>query len=62
MGIVEIAILLVVLIAICGIVYWFLQASGISIPQPIRIALLAIVAIIAILFVASLAGVGPRIL
>ena len=58
MDIVTIAIALIVIIAICAIVYWFLQASGISIPQPIRIALLAILAIVAILFVARMAGLG----
>ena len=62
MDIVTLAVVLVVVIAIVAIVLWYLRRTGIVIPEPIRIAGLAVVAILAILFVASLAGVGPRVL
>ena len=59
MGIVELAILIVVVVAVCGIVIWYIRRSGIVIPEPLMLAFWAIVAILAILFVASLAGIGP---
>lgn len=59
MNLVHLAIVLIVIIAIVAIVLWFLRSSGIAIPEPVKIALYAVLAILAILFVADLAGVGP---
>ena len=61
MDLVSLAIFVIVLVAIAAIVYWFVGASGVAIPQPLKIALLAVVAIVAILIVANLAGLGPRV-
>lgn len=61
MSIVTIAILFIVIVAIVAIVGWFVRTSGVSIPQPILIALYAILAIVMILCVANLAGIGPVI-
>lgn len=59
MGVVEIAILIVVVVAIAAIVVWFVRSSGVAIPQPLLIAAYAILAILAILLVAGLAGLRP---
>ena len=61
MDIVSLAILIIVIVAVVAIVIWFLNKSGIVIPEPVKIALWAVLAIIAILFVANLAGIGPRV-
>lgn len=58
MDIVGLLITLIVIIAVVAIFWWFLKASGIPIPQPVQIALWAVVAILAILFVARFAGLG----
>jgi hypothetical protein len=62
MGLVQLAILLVVIVAVIAIVGWFVRSSGLSIPQPLMIAVYAVLAILAIIFVANLAGIGPPIL
>jgi hypothetical protein len=59
MSIVQLAVVLVVIIAIAAVVAWFVRSSGIAIPQPLLIVIWAAVAIIAILFLAGLAGMGP---
>jgi hypothetical protein len=59
MSIVQLAVVLVVVIAIAAVVAWFVRSSGITIPQPLLIVIWAAVAIIAIIFLASLAGMGP---
>lgn len=56
---VNIAILIVVVVAVYAIVRWFLSKTGTVIPQPVLIAIYAIVAIIAIIFVAGLLTGGP---
>lgn len=61
MSIVQLAILLIVIIAIVAITAWFVRSSGVTIPQPVMIALWAILAILMILLVANLAGIGPPI-
>ena len=61
MSIISLAIVVVVLVAVAAIVVWFVRSSGITIPQPLLIVIYAVVAIVAILLIASLAGVGPRI-
>lgn len=58
MDLVSLAIWIIVIVAVGAIVYWFVQSSGINIPRPFQIALMAIVAIIAIILVVRLAGVG----
>lgn len=58
-NVVSLAIWLILIIAIAAVVFWFQRESGITIPQPLRIVLLAVVAILAILLLADLAGVGP---
>jgi len=58
--VIQLAITVIVLVAIIAIVYWFINHSGIAIPRPFLIAIYAVIAILAILFLASLAGVGPR--
>jgi len=62
MSIIQLAILIIVLVAVVAIVAWFVRSSGIVIPQPVLIALYAILAILGILLVANLAGMGPPIL
>lgn len=62
MSIVQLAILIIVIVAIIAIVGWFLRSSGITIPQPLMIAVYAVLAILAILLVANLAGIGPAII
>jgi hypothetical protein len=62
MNLVSLAIWINVIVAVAAIVVWFLNRSGLVIPEPLKIALLAIVAIIAILIVAGLVGPGPVIL
>lgn len=62
MSLIQLAILIIVIVAVCAIVMWFIRSSGLSIPQPIMIALYAIFAILAILLVANLAGIGPRVI
>lgn len=59
MDIVSLAILVIVIVAVVAIVIWYVRRSGIVIPEPLMLALWAIIAILAILFVASLAGIGP---
>lgn len=61
MDIVSIAIAVIVVIAVVAITWWFVKRSGIPIPEPVVIALWAIIAIVAILFVANLAGLGPAV-
>ena len=56
---VNLAIYLVVLIALAAIVWWFVQQSGIVIPKPLMIVVYAVLAILCILLLADLAGVGP---
>lgn len=60
MLVVQIAITVIVIVAVIAIVVWFVRSSNITIPQPIKIALYAVIAIVAILFVASLGGIGPK--
>ena len=62
MNLVNLAIGIIILVAVIAIVGWFVRSSGISIPQPFLIAIYAILAIIAILVVANLAGIGPAII
>lgn len=62
MNLVSLAIAVVVIVAVAAIVLWFVRASGVSIPEPIKIALYAILAIVAILVVANLAGLGPAVI
>jgi hypothetical protein len=62
MSIVQLAVLIIVIVAVIAIVGWFLRSSGITIPQPLMIAVYAVLAIIAILLVANLAGIGPAII
>lgn len=57
MDLVGLAIALIVIIAVLAIGYWFLKASGLPIPQPVLIALYAIVAIVCILVVVHYAGI-----
>jgi predicted membrane channel-forming protein YqfA (hemolysin III family) len=59
MSIVQLAILLIVIIAISAVVAWFVRSSGVSIPQPLLIAIYAVVAIVVIILIANLAGLGP---
>ena len=54
---VELAITLVVLIAIAAVVTWFTRASGITIPQPLLIVVYAVLAVVAIIYLARFAGV-----
>lgn len=58
MDIVGLCITIIVVVAICAICAWFVRSSGLTIPQPILIAVYAVLAILAILFVAHYAGVG----
>lgn len=61
MDLISLAVLVVVIVAVVAIVAWFVRSSGVAIPQPVLIALWAILAIVMILAVASLAGVGPNL-
>ncbi len=58
MDIVGLAIFLIILIAICAVVMWFVRSSGLTIPQPLMIVIYAVIAIIAIVFLAHFAGVN----
>lgn len=58
MGLVDLAIWLIVLIAIAAIVTWFVRASGLTIPQPLLVVVYAVLAVVAILMLARFAGVG----
>lgn len=58
MNIVGLVITFIVIIAVVAIFWWFLQKSGIPIPQPVQIAMWAILAIVAILVIARFAGLG----
>lgn len=60
MPLIQIAIGIIVIVAVIAIASWFVRSSGVVIPRPIMIALYAVIAIVAILFVASLAGMGPQ--
>lgn len=62
MNLVSLAIWVIVIVAVASIVVWFLNRSGLAIPEPLKIALLAVVAIVAILVVANLVGPGPVLL
>lgn len=62
MNLVSLAIWVVVIVAVCAIVVWFINRSGLVIAEPVKIALLAVVAILAIIVVANIAGTGPVIL
>jgi len=57
--IINLAILVIVIVAVCAVVAWFVKSSGLTIPQPLLIVLYAALAIIAILVLAGLAGLGP---
>ena len=59
MDIINLAILVIVIVAVCAVVAWFVKSSGLTIPQPLLIVLYAALAIIAILVLAGLAGLGP---
>ena len=59
MDIINLAILVIVIVAVCAVVSWFVKSSGLTIPQPLLIVLYAALAIIAILVLAGLAGLGP---
>lgn len=59
MGIIQFAILVVIVIAVVAIVAWFLRSSGLTIPQPLMIVAYALLAVFAILLLAGLAGWGP---
>ncbi len=61
MDLISLAIFLVVVVAVAAVVYWFVNKSGVVIPQPLKIVLYAVVAVVAILFLANLAGLGPPI-
>jgi hypothetical protein len=58
-GIIQFAIAVIVIVAVMAILWWFIQKSGVTIPQPFMIILYAVVAIVAILFLVGLAGWGP---
>lgn len=62
MDLIRFAVLVVVLVAVCAIVAWFVRRSGLVIPQPLLIVIYAVVAIVAILLIAQLVGVGPAVL
>jgi hypothetical protein len=58
---ISVAVWLIVIIAAVAVVYWFLQYSGVVIPRPLQIVLMAVVAILCLIFLARLAGLwGPR--
>lgn len=59
MGIVELAILVIVVVACIAVVAWFVRSSGLTIPQPLLIVLYAAGAILCILLLVGLAGMGP---
>lgn len=60
-SVVQMGIVLIVIIAVCGVVYAMMRASGVSIPPDIArilwICIIAIVAILALVFLARMAGV-----
>jgi hypothetical protein len=56
--VIDLAVTLIVLVAVAAVVAWFVRASGITIPQPLLIAVYAVVAVLVILFLARFAGVG----
>lgn len=64
MDIGTLAIWLIVVVAIIGIVIWFVSYSGVwpKIPHPFKIVIYAVVAIVAILFLLGLVGHGPLVL
>jgi hypothetical protein len=55
MGIIEFAILFILIVAVCAICVWFWRKSGIVIPAPFNIVLYAVLAILAILLLVYLA-------
>ena len=61
MSIVQLAILIIVLVAVAAVVAWFLRQSNIAIPEPFLYALYALIAILAIMIIANLAGLGPPV-
>jgi hypothetical protein len=56
---VSLALVVIVVVAVAAIVYWFVNKSGVAVPQPVKIALYAVLAIVCVLVVANLAGLGP---
>ena len=62
MNLVGLAVAIIVIVAVVAILMWFVRSSGITIPQPLLIALYAIIAIVAILVIVNLAGFGPAVI
>ncbi len=58
MDLIGLAIAIIVLVAVCAVVVWFVRSSGITIPQPLLIVIYAVLAIFAILFLVHFAGIG----
>ncbi len=57
---IDIAIWLIVVIAVFAVVQWFISSSGVSIPRPAMIVIYAVIAIVAILFLAQLISRPPN--